>query len=894
MIGLDSSVLIGALTSNRFSAGGTGASGGQGSQQSQSADQRRLEQRLQRASVDAPWRGIADLPAAERDSRILQIGRDVVNGRPPLTDAQRNAGGPTRADTQQLFAAWQSVDALRGLAALAENDRTPAAERAQAAARFAESIGQVRDFLGGMRLSDVIVSTATRADQLESRFALRRGLSSFTTDVLHTGDRSAPVAAWSGDVQFTITARAGRENERIIPIDLAEMGDQPRTMNSVVTFINGKLSAAGVLTRVAAAELGRAPPSAGSTTPGPQQWGLRVNGSAVEPVIFTAAPTGPAVTVTSSVNGAAQVARLREGGPQTRPLQALGQPARLDTDQAGGFTVRASAQGADGSTYLVGEATGPIDGSLAAQGQSDVVLTKMDAAGRRIWTRVLGATEAGQGFAVAVGADGRVAVAGAVAGRADPSQSSAGGRDSFVAVYDGNGREQWTRQIGSNRDDEAHSVAFGADGIVYLGGRTRSGANAAGWDGYLQAFGVDGAAGLERRFATAADDNITAIATASDGGLILAGQEGGRATLRKVTTDGQEVWSRTSVNLGGGAITSVQVRGDDILVAGAANDVSELGFGETALNSPGGGRDGFVMKLTDGAEPTIAWSRFIGAARADGVGAVTFHHDKVLVAGTETPPGAATRGFVAQLDLVTGDENWRQAAPGNAAGAPIGIAVQNDGASVLDRFGLPQGNLAFGDSQVLTQRSALKAGDHFFIRINGGAQQRVEIRADDTMSTLARRLNGTLGSAGDAVAVSASAGERLRIIADPGDRIEIIRGENGRDAARVLGLNSGMVAASAPSSRRSSTQQDAPRVLALEFNDTQRLTDAKGSGDVRRNLEAVQFKLRVAFDSLFETPADPLAQRREAAAQQPVDLRTRQQIAGYNAALARLSGITGG
>jgi hypothetical protein len=141
-----------------------------------------------------------------------------------------------------------------------------------------------------------------------------------------------------------------------------------------------------------------------------------------------------------------------------------------------------------------------FDGALGVRGTCDAVLTKLDATGRRLWTRVLGASEAGQGFSVAVGADGRVAVAGAVTGSAEPATRSAGGRDSFVAVFDANGKEQFVRQRGTSADDEARAVAFGADGTLYVGGRSRGAgpdaANAGGWDGFVVAYDTAGAAGF--------------------------------------------------------------------------------------------------------------------------------------------------------------------------------------------------------------------------------------------------------------------------------------------------------------------------------------------------------------------------------------------------------------
>lgn len=897
MIGLDSNVLIAALSQNRASFSGQSGAAGQNAASNQTPEARRAAQKLERASVDAPWRGLADLPLAERETRVTQVGRDVLNGRPAVSDAQRRAGGPSRPDAQQLFAAWQAVDSLRGLAYLAQDDKLSASARAQVQARYAESAAPVRDFLAGLNLQDVIVATGTKAEELESRFALRRGTVSFTTDILHTGDRSAAVAGWAGEVAFTITANAGKSTEKVVEIDLADMGDQPRTMNSVVTHINRELQSAGLLTRVAAAELGRAPPAAGSTTPGAQQWGLRINGTTAETIAFSAAQTAPAVTLASATpSGAGELVRLRETGPATRPLAELGRPALLDSERPGGFTVRAAVQDAEGATYLVGESKAAIDGAMGVRGATDAVLTKLDATGRTVWTRVLGASEAGQGFSVAVGADGRVAVAGAVTGRADPATRSAGGRDSFVAVFDANGKEQFVRQRGTSADDEARAVAFGADGTLYVGGRSRGAsadtANAGGWDGFVVAYDATGVAGFERRFATAADEGVTALAVAEDGGLIAAGLEGGRATLRKITTAGQDVWAASTVNLGGGAINAIHVSGADIVVAGTATAVSDLGLGGAPVAAAGGGRDGFVAKLTDGAQATTEWTRFIGAAGADIASAVTIANGKVIVAGTETPAGATARTYIAQLDLAAGSEDWRQAKPiGAPDGQPIGVFVKADGASVLDRFGLPPGRLMLGDSQILTERTGLNAGDHFFLRLDGGPPRKVEVRADDTMSTLARRINGMLGATGDALSVSAPSGDRLRLTAETGRRIEVVRGEPGADASRVLGLAPGMIAKQAQANRRETSRQDAPKVLALEFNEALSLADAKVSADARRSLEAVQLKLRVAFDSMFDT-ADPLAARRQAAAATPVDQRTRAQIAGYNAALARLGGGT--
>src|SRR5690606_404323 len=113
-------------------------------------------------------------------------------------------------------------------------------------------------------------------------------------------------------------------------------------------------------------------------------------------------------------------------------------------------TVRASAAGADGSVWIVadvsaGASTQPI------KGQADVVLMKLDSAGHVVVSRALGAASTASGYAIAVDADGRVAVAGSVVGGLVPGETgiSTTLADSFVTVFDAEGREQWTQRRGA-------------------------------------------------------------------------------------------------------------------------------------------------------------------------------------------------------------------------------------------------------------------------------------------------------------------------------------------------------------------------------------------------------------------------------------------------------------
>ena len=70
---------------------------------------------------------------------------------------------------------------------------------------------------------------------------------------------------------------------------------------------------------------------------------------------------------------------------------------------------RASAVGPDGSLWLVGDVTSGSD-TQPIKGVQDVALMKYDPAGRLVATRTLGAASTASGYAIAIDANGDVAL----------------------------------------------------------------------------------------------------------------------------------------------------------------------------------------------------------------------------------------------------------------------------------------------------------------------------------------------------------------------------------------------------------------------------------------------------------------------------------------------------
>ena len=151
--------------------------------------------------------------------------------------------------------------------------------------------------------------------------------------------------------------------------------------------------------------------------------------------------------------------------------------------------VQATATGADGSLYVLGNVNGTTD-NQTIQGSQDVVLQKFDSAGNLIYSQSLGAANAASGYSLAVSADGQVAVAGSFTGALDASDPGNGptGTDGFVTLYDSSGNEAWTQTGLQPSNNQINSVAFGANDTVLVAGQSNISTTASPAYGPTQGF----------------------------------------------------------------------------------------------------------------------------------------------------------------------------------------------------------------------------------------------------------------------------------------------------------------------------------------------------------------------------------------------------------------------
>jgi hypothetical protein len=286
----------------------------------------------------------------------------------------------------------------------------------------------------------------------------------------------------------------------------------------------------------------------------------------------------------------------------------------------------------DGSVYVVGTATGELDGGGGQVGSDDAVVAKYDAAGNHVWTRQFGTGAADAAYAVAVAEGGGVYIVGRAGGNA------------FLARYDSAGTESWFESFGTAQNDIAYGVAVGADSSVYVTGSTDGTflgeTNHGGRDAFLRKFDTAQATPdhlWTRQFGSAGSDDARVVVVTSAGIYVAGSAQGGiggqthwgqsDAFLRRYDASGNHQWTRqfgtASYDFAYGAAPAPD---GGVYVVGSTRDALVDG-------AHLGQDDAFARRYT----PTghVMWTRQFGTAEPDDARAAAVGpNNTVVVAGS--------------------------------------------------------------------------------------------------------------------------------------------------------------------------------------------------------------------------------------------------------------------
>ena len=313
----------------------------------------------------------------------------------------------------------------------------------------------------------------------------------------------------------------------------------------------------------------------------------------------------------------------------TESVQILG----TDRDE----TLIDLAQNKRGEFAIVGTTDGPIDGY--PNRLSDAFVAKYDRDGNKLWVVRFGTPQDDLATAVAISEDGTVWVSGDTYGGMEGNVNK-GERDGYLAKFSSDGVQQWIVHISTEVVERARGLAVDSRGVATVVGTTygevpgfsHEGKSREAWitqiDGngkqlWLQEFGSDQA------------DTVVDVSVDKDGNSTICGytdsvigQEffGIRdAFIGKFTSSGEKSW-----------IYQFGTASTDICYGqwvDAAGNIFAVGVTEGTINGNRnfGSQDGWVLKLDQ--KGNLQWATQVGTTGEDGLAKVTTNSAGQVIAG---------------------------------------------------------------------------------------------------------------------------------------------------------------------------------------------------------------------------------------------------------------------
>lgn len=150
------------------------------------------------------------------------------------------------------------------------------------------------------------------------------------------------------------------------------------------------------------------------------------------------------------------------------------------------------------------------------EGDADVWVFKIDAAGNEVWSKTFGDSADDWGKSVRQTTDGGYIVAG------NTESYGAGEYDIWLLKLDSLGNEMWSKTFGGSADDSGSSVEQTADGGYIIAGYTES-YGLGEKDVWVLKTDSLGSRAWEKTYGDTANDAANSIQQAKDGGFIVAG-----------------------------------------------------------------------------------------------------------------------------------------------------------------------------------------------------------------------------------------------------------------------------------------------------------------------------------------------------------------------------------
>lgn len=892
-------------------------------------------------AVQAPW---------QIDTQPRSLSRAISSARQKtefidLRAASVRAAGDDK-DAQATFAIYNALSDLQTLAQYASEDRTLDSELRRLSDTFETGLKQVQEFVGGRSLDKLDLLFGDKKTKVKSVAEVGSDSNSYQGSVLQTGAREDILSGIDGTETFSITlTKSGRTD--VIDVDLSQISGDI-TIDAVVDEINAQITSLKLVDENGDPQLDdNGDPILGEDGEPVARyltqfevrsnedfdWLIGVDGVETEavslsasgdPSVYVASTFDSVVTdaenkgrvnqFVSTAAGLTSVSRT-DINASSEALSALAEDVAvfngLDAEEnplgEAVLATRTDAIGVDsqGFTYLLGTSSGDL-GTQLGTGEDDVFLTKLDSQGEVVFQRLLGSEGSSEGFSLTIDSNDNVIIAGQTTGRVDDLDIISG-NDSFIAKYNSSGTQVFRAQLDSFVSDAALSVTTNDAGDVFVGGYADGSIGTGtpgigGRDGLL--LRLDGATGAitdQALIGTAGTDQIKSVTVGTDGNLLAALEENGRAVVVKIDADDlNSELARTDLgSLLGGSLSGIAVTtgpgASKVVVTGTTGNPAPNGG--TLLNTRSGGTDAFVTTLTDGGGAITAdQTRFLGSSANDTANGITVDGDDIYITGRTggTLDGqerqGASDGFIAKINSQNGDlDSLTQFGAFGGRSNASGIAISNAGESVLGKLGLRTGALADTQDRTLGTQTSITDGQFFYVAVDGKAARKITVDESDTFRSIASKINAISFRSLKAEAKS----DRLEVEAINDGRVDFIAGPEGQDALVRLGIQPQSILSSErlfnfEDDRDPEDQLGGTFGLGLEgsFN----LRDKTTAKYVLTKIDSALSTIQRSFRSLtFDPIAFALKQQGERSGGS-VSPRLTSQLANYQSALARLQG----
>jgi len=198
-----------------------------------------------------------------------------------------------------------------------------------------------------------------------------------------------------------------------------------------------------------------------------------------------------------------------------------------ESDSGSGVTTDSS-----GNIYVTGYTGGGLDGNTFSGGHTDIFLVKYDSSGTKQWTKQLGTSSFDSGNDVTTDSSGNIYVTGKTSGSLDGNTDPGGDWNDIILVkYDSSGTRQWIKQLGSSLNDWGDGVTTDSSGNIYITGFTHGyldGNTNSGWsDIFLVKYNSSGSKQWTKQLGTSKDERGLGVTTDSSENIYVTGNTDG-------------------------------------------------------------------------------------------------------------------------------------------------------------------------------------------------------------------------------------------------------------------------------------------------------------------------------------------------------------------------------